>query len=341
MDNQPLEAIEQKPEGTEVDYDAFHRDSRFEYGYCTELLLQLLNGREEFVPTVFKDDLTALGDSLVVSAEEDKVRVHIHTHFPEQVFALCHRYGEFLSLKVENMTVQHTGLSGRIQCSPTKNEGAFAVVAVAYDAAMAELFLEMGADVVIRTDENVSTKDYLDAFSCCGEKHIFVFPNSSDAILSATQAKKLVAHDRVTVIGSRTVAECYAALPAIDFELTDTAAAADAIMEIIHNLQVISIAKRNNSLCYAGKEISRNEYYSFSGKELLHIGKTLQEVASQSICDVVRRQGREIVTVFYGSSVPEGEMEEIVATVEREAFGVEVFTVPTDSLSCLMTVSFE
>ena len=56
---------------------------------------------------------------------------------------------------------------------------------------------------------------------------------------------------------------------------------------------------------------------------------------------MVRRQGREIVTVFYGSSVPEGEMEEIVATVEREAFGVEVFTVPTDSLSCLMTVSFE
>ena len=341
LDNQPLEAIEQKPEGTEVDYDAFHRDSRFEYGYCTELLLQLLNGREEFVPAAFKDDLTALGDSLVVSAEEDKVRVHIHTRFPEQVFALCHRYGEFLSLKVENMTVQHTGLSGRIQCSPTKNEGAFAVVAVAYDAAMAELFLEMGADVVIRTDENVSTKDYLDAFSCCGEKPIFVFPNSSDAILSATQAKKLVAHDRVTVIGSRTVAECYAALPAIDFELTDTAAAADAIMEIIHNLQVISIAKRNNSLCYAGKEISRNEYYSFSGKELLHIGKTLQEVASQSICDVVRRQGREIVSVFYGASGPEGEMEETVATVEREAFGVEVFTVPTDCLSCLMTVSFE
>lgn len=341
LDNQPLEAVEQRAEGATVDYDAFHRDSRFEYGYCTELLLQLLNGREAFLAESFKEALAALGDSLVVSVEGDKVRVHVHTQYPERVFELCHRYGEFLSLKVENMTVQHTGQVSRILCSSVKNEGAFGVVAVAYDPAIQQLFLDMGADVVICAEENVSTKDYLDAFACCEAEHIFVFPNSSDAILSATQAKKMVEKTKVTVLNSRTVAECYAALPAIDFEQTDVEAAADAISGIIHNLYVISIAKRSNSLRYAGKEISRNEYYSFSGKELLHISKNLTDVAVQTICDVTERQGREIVTVFYSPLISDQEMEVMVAAVEQKAPGIEVFTVATDSLPCLMTVSFE
>ncbi|MBQ4611970.1 MAG: DAK2 domain-containing protein [Clostridia bacterium] len=341
LDGEELDNFDSKAETAQIDYDAFDRNSLFTYGYCTELLLQLLNGKERFDYATFRDALASLGDSLVVSAENDKVRVHVHTRSPEEVFALCHRYGEFLTSKIENMTVQHTEQRKRILCSPVKNNGAFAVVAVAYDQTVQQLFADMGADVVICCDENVSTKDYIEAFESCECDNIFVFPNSSDAILSAMQAKKLYQKAKVTVLNSRTIAECYAALPTIAFEETDIEKAADSITEAINNLYVASIAKRKTSLRYAGKDISHNEYYSFSGKELIAIGKKLEDTAVQTIEKIVKQHGKEIVTVFSQPSVSEDTVNAIIDAAKQCGVFAEFFSVRADSLPGLMTISFE
>lgn len=341
LDGEELDGVETSgSETAAVDYDAFNRNSRFEYGYCTELLLQLLDYREPFDSGEFKRELAQLGDSIVVSVEHDKVRVHIHSRYPEKVFALCHRFGEFLSSKIENMTVQHTELTKRIICAEEKNTGAFSVVAVAYDPHIQQMFIDMGADVVIFCEENVSTKDYLDAFAKTGAENIIVFPNSSDAILSAVQAKKMYSDAKVTVLNSRTVAECYAALPTIDFEETDIERAVDSIVGVLGNMYVASITRRNNAISYRDQSISRDEYYSFSGKELIAISRSLEETAVETIHKTVSARQKEIITIFYQPHI-EDTVNAVIESAQESGVGAEFFSVPMDSLSCVMTISFE
>lgn len=341
LKGEDLEASQAVTNTPAVDYDAFDRNSSFPYGYCTELLIQLLSSKEPFSREDLQNGLCAIGDSLVISVNDDKVRIHVHTKFPEQAFALCHKYGEFLSIKVENMTVQHSDTNQAIQCSPYKSDSSFSVVAVAYDTKMQKLFLEMGADVVIYSEENVSTKEYLDAFQMANKENILVFPNGSDAILSAMQAKKLYENGNVTVLNSRSVAECYAALPLIDFEETDTGKVADQISEIISHLYVVSVAKRNNPICYKNETICRDEYYSFSGKELLVIGKTIEETTLETIIRTVKKQDYEIITIFHKQAIPAQQMDALVEAVTSRGIYAEIFTVPTDSLPCELSISFE
>ena len=251
-----------------------------------------------------------------------------------------HTYAAGLSMKIENMTVQHTELSKRIACSPNQNTGAFSVVAVAGDTKVQGLLLEMGADVVICADENVSTKDYLDAFDHCNTEYILVFPNSSDAILSAMQAKKLYKKAKVKVLPSRSVAACYAALPTVDFDRTDVPGVTDSILEVINNLYVVSVAKRNSTLHYKDRDIRRNEFYSFSGKELIAVSKSLEDTALQTIRKVLQRQEREIITVFYRPAV-EKTVHATIEAARQQGILAEFFQVAVESLPGLMTISFE
>ena len=338
LDGEDLDALEESAATKSIDYDAFDEDSCFDYGYCTELLLQLLRSKEPFDAAQFKSQIAALGESLVVSVERDKVRVHIHTRTPETVFALCHKYGEFLSCKIENMTVQHTELNKRIMCSEIKNDSAFAVIAVAHDPHIQKLFLEMGADVAVCAEEGISTKDYLDAFDKSRAEHILVFPNSSDAVLSAIQAKKLYKKAKITVLGSSTIAQCYAALPTVDFEQTDPECVADSVMELISNLYVVSVTQRERPMQYRCRDIRENEYYSFTGKELIAVGQDLHELSVQTICKVIGE--KEIVTIFYQPQLA-GLVDNVITSAKQQGVCAEFFTVCAQNMPCLLTVSFE
>ncbi len=337
------ETLEPAPADTapEVDYDSFHPDSSFPYGYCTELLLQLLNSREAFVRKDFQNQLSQLGDSIVLSQQDDKVRIHIHTRTPEHVFSLCHRYGEFLTMKIENMTVQHTELAQKILCASAKNNSSFAVVAVAYDSSVQKLFVEMGADIAIFSPDGMSTKDYLEAFEKTDKAHILVYPNGSDAMLCAIQAKKLYKKAAVTVVNSRSIAECYASLPTIDFSQNDVSHTADCIAAVISNLYMVSVAKPNDTIHHGGKSIGSNEYYSFSGKELIAINRSLTETVVQTVQTVLSQQNKEIITIFHPRSIRPRQLEEITVAIEQCGIFAEVFTVAVDSLPCALSISFE
>ena len=342
LDGEALEDMSEGEATEAVNYDAFNRDSEFTYGYCTELLLQLLNGRQDYNPDTFKAELLPLGDSLVLSGEGDKVRLHIHTHHPEQVFAIAHKYGEFLTCKIENMTVQHTETEApqRIRCAKEKSGAAFAVIAVAGDPKLQELFLEMGADVALCCPDKVSTKDYLEAIEISGAENVLVFPNSTDARLSAMQAKKLCKNVKVSVLDSRTVAECYAALPTIDYEQTDPEIVADGITEVLSNLYVASVARGSDGVHYKDMEIGNDAYYAFSGKELLVIAGKPEVAAAQTIVQQTRLLGSEIITVFYRSGL-EATAKASIEEAKKSGLFAEFFTVAVESLPCLMTLSFE
>lgn len=340
LDGEKLERLDVKMDTQTVDYDAYNRNSSFVLGYCTELLLQLLNDKENFEYLEFKNTLLKFGDSLVVSVEGDKVRIHIHTLYPEKVFDFCHKYGEFLSSKIENMTVQHTELAKRIMCSEIKSSGVFSVIAVASDVEIQNLFINMGADAVILCEENVSTKDYLDAFEKCDRDNILVFPNSSDAILSAMQAKKLYQKAKIVVLNSHTMAECYVSLPMVDFEEKNIEKVVDDITEIINRVYVVSITKGNDAVYYNDKEVECNEYYSFSGKELIAINKSLLETTLQTINKIVEQQEKEIITVFYHPCI-EKSVNDIIDAAKQCNINVEFTTVLVENLQYIMTISFE
>ena len=331
-DIEQSEAITQQ--APQVDYSAYNPDSVFEFGYCTEMLIQLLNAKTTFDYEDFKLRLNELGNSVVTTFDSDKLKVHIHSHNPGQVLNYCQQFGEFLTLKIENMTVQHTDLTKNILCSDVKNDGAFAVVAVAYDRAMQKLFLEMGADVVIYSEDGVSTKDYVEAFKKANAEEIIVFPNGNDAILSAEQAKGLFTKANIHVLNTKDIAECYSSLPIIDFTETNVLSVIDDITETISNIHVVSFIKRI-------VEESEPACYALHRKEILKIGSTLDETVMHAVKTTLEDLGKDIVTIFYDNTLSEEYIESLVEKIEALGFCVDVYTVPTQALACALTISFE
>ena len=238
------------------------------------------------------------------------------------------------------MTVQHTGLSKRILCSEEASHSTFSVIAVAEDVSIQKMFVDMGADVSILAPDTVSTKDYLDAFAQCHSDRIFVFPNSSDGFLSAMQAKSLYSKGEVTVLNSPTIATCYAALPIIDFEEQDPEVVLDTISQVINDLLVVSLAKRESSIQYKNQSIHGNEFYSYSGKELLAVGNSVEDVAIQTIKRVLRLRENDVITVFYQPRLQEA-VETVISSAKESGIFADFYSVPVDHLPTLLTVSFE
>ena len=314
------------PEGDPdfVDYSLFDRRSDFSLGYCTELLLQLTIPEDEFTYNEFQDHLNTLGESVVSSPEGDKVKVHIHTPTPEAVLAYCHRFGEFLTMKIENMSVQHTGRIEKILCAPTEEDAAVAVVAVAPNQKLQRMLSEMGADAVILSEEAPSSQDFFEAFGRVSAGEILVFPNSSNSILSAMQAGSMYKGARVTVLNCRSVAQCYASLPIIDFADGDIHATVTAIHDTIGHLKEISIAHAVKTVHYGDKTITQNDYFASMGEEVLTVGASFTDVARRTLETVLSEEDRDVITLFYGKNRTEEEAVALAEAAEILSGGAEV-----------------
>ncbi len=325
-----------------VDFGAFNKNSNFEYGYCTEALLQLTVDEEAFDYEAFVQGLQSLGDSLVTSLEGDKVKLHVHTRFPERVLAFCHPYGEFLTLKIENMSVQHTQQSTqKILCSEVDPSSHFAVVAVAPNAMLQGMLLEMGADVVIMSEEAPSSEEFLEAFTCVSTKEILVFPNSSNSILSAMQAGGLYKNAKITVLNCRSIPECYAALAILDFESDDTDRTVADVNETIRNLYEVSVVHATKNIAYGGKTVIKNDYFALSGEEILFSADRFEDVVKQTVQQTLRERDCGVVTLFYGRNVTQERIEALAQTLEQNGCDAEICIHPTQNAIYDLVLSFE
>ena len=341
---EPLSSpAEKTAEGTSdfVDYSLFDRYSDFSLGYCTELLLQLTTAPGEFDYDNFTTHLNTLGESVVSSFEGDKVRVHIHTPTPEVVLTYCHRFGEFLTMKVENMSVQHTGRTEKILCTPAEEDAVLAVVAVAPNQRLQRMFAEMGADAVILSEEAPSSRDFLEAFDRVSAGEILVFPNSSNSILSAMQAGSMYKGAKVTVLNCRSAARCYAALPIIDFADEDIHATVTAIHDTIGHLREISVAHAVKTVRYGDKTIVQNDYFALSGEEVLTVGASFTEVAHHALEAVLSEEDRDVITLFYGKNRTEEEMTALAAAAEALSGGAEIGVISTLDPIYDLVIAFE
>ena len=325
-----------------IDFSSFNRYSNFEYGYCTEAILQLTVDEAEFRPNSFSRQLQKLGESVVTSFEADKVKLHVHTHTPEKVLAFCHRYGEFLTLKIENMSVQHTQTTQKkYLCAKNQEESFFALVAVAPNGMLQTMLSEMGADVVILSEQAPSSQDFIQAFEHITAKEILVFPNSSNSIMSAEQAGNLYDKAHVTVINCRSIAECYSAMAVIEFGESDVGAVVDIVNETIGNIYQVSVARATKNMQFGAQSIVKDEYFSLSGKDVLMTGVNLDVVTLQTVKIVIQDKDCSVINLFYGKNLSEQGAENLAELIRGIVSDVEVCLIPTQDHIYDLIMSFE
>ena len=346
INGESLEVSNEAPTAEVVDYGRFSRESKFEFGYCTEFLLQLTDAAEPFDSDAFRAKLETLGDSIVYSLEGDKVKLHIHSRTPEVILAEAHRYGEFLSLKIENMSVQHTALKsaeGKVVDSHKRPDGTYAVVAVSHSESLTRLFEDMGADVVISLGKSDTpcVQDFIDAYRAAGNERILVFPNNINYVLTADQARELYGEGEVVVLKSRTVADCYSALAFSDFLCEDFDEVVGNASEVIENIYAVRITTAARDAVYGDVELEEGDVIAISGITLLGAGDDVCSVACDVISRVMDEDERDCITVFHSSDLSGDVMNSIKDFVSANYVYTEINFVSADDGGEELLISFE
>ena len=196
-------------------------------GYCTEFILQLM-GNRDFSLKEFKTYLNSVGNSVVAFQSDNIVKVHVHTFTPEDVIAKAHLFGEFLSVKVENMTVMHNETLVSADTDIVTPKKKYGLVAVACGSGIRKMLQDGGCSVVIDGGKsmNPSAQDILEGIKQANAETVFFFPNNKNVFMAARQAKDMCDYCRVVIIGSEDIGQCYHALSLFDDsikpeELTD------------------------------------------------------------------------------------------------------------------------
>lgn len=345
-----------------VNYELFDENSDFSYGYCTEFLLQLTKNKEKFDPDGFKSFIEKTGESVATFFDKSKVKVHVHTGNPALILAEAHRYGEFLFLKIENMSVQHTEISGRkasddeldicgdeneaVVCLPSdRKEAKVGVVVCAPDKKTVELFHSMGADAVIYCPIGISptTKNFADAIAAIGTKDTVIFPNNGNNILPAQKAVDVIDEGaQVYVAPSRSVAECYAALAILDYEGDIEEISRDA-RQAISGLYNVTVMQAVKDATFGDVEVRNGDYLAMYSDDVVAADEEIWELVKRVMDGFVEKEDREpdTVTVFTGKNTPDGLADMICKRVERKYKFTEADIVITDSETYDLILSFE
>ena len=326
------EGMYQALEGREIQYDLsqpktenaanidlFTRDSVLEYGYCTEFLLRLTTAKVD--PDNF--DISRVvsllkqmnGDSIVAYQQDDIVKVHVHTFCPGEILAKMQEFGEFLTVKIENMNLGHTETEKK-ESKPAKD---YAVVAVAQGEGMSALFRQMGADRVVSGGQsaNPSIEDFMEAFRDCNAKNILVLPNNKNIILAANQAAQMYTDATVYVISTKNIAQGYSALSVITPGITDmdalVASAERAAGSVIDG--EITLAVRDAVV--DGQNISVGDYIAISGGSIVSVSDNPEDaVLSMLACADIDLC--EIITLFVGEQVTDEKRAELTEKLKEQ-----------------------
>ena len=294
---------------TNVDASDFGPDSQLVYGYCTEFILQLMNYKtdiEHFDLEGFIAELEAMGDSIVAVKSDSIVKIHVHTFTPEKALALGRRYGEFLTIKIENMSVQHSEVQA---AAPQKEKVKYAFIAVASGQGIVDYFQSIGASAIINGGQtnNPSVDEFLDAFRQFDAEHIIVLPNNSNIIFTANQAAELYKDAPVHVIPTRSIMEGYGALSmanpfydTVEELLDDMAMGSEGV-----TTAYVTTAIRDTHM--DGLEVKKGQYIGLSGKHLVVNGEDKMATA-EALVKKLADPRQEVIMGFYGNGMTADEI---------------------------------
>lgn len=326
---------------TEIDFDKFTEDSVMEFGYCTEILLRLQRSKtnlETFTPQIFVDYLTSIGgDSIVAFVTGTVLKVHVHTMTPWKVLEFAQRYGEFLTVKIENMTLQHNEttvvkkgerLIDDDDLRVEKPRKKFGLVTVATGEGLISAFKECGADVVIDGGQgkNPSADDFMHAFDQTNADHIFVLPNNGNIILAARQAAELYDKSDIIIIESKNIGQAYSALTLLDYSEDDAEKIAQKLREDMSDVSTGMITCSVRDAHLNGVDISSGDYIGFTDKTML-VSEKKKEDAFKGLAEKMKVGEHEFCIAVFGKEANEDERNEAESYISKNYPMVEFYSI--------------
>ena len=301
-----------------ADFSLFTSDSQMVYGYCTEVIIRLQNSKvdvENFsVDTLISKLKEYDCDSIVCYKFDDAVKLHTHTFTPGVVLNECQKYGEFLQLKIENMTLQHTETEEKL---PPKKVG---VVAVVNGSGLKDLFTELDADVVIDGGQtlNPSAGDFIKAFDSVNAENIIVLPDNSNIYLSAKQAEEMYTKKSVRVVPVKTMQEGYVALSVINPDGDDIDMQISDIKSAIEYVDSIEVTYAVRDAVIGDKSVKKGEFMAIFGGKLLAVDSDKIDTALSAINKLNGDDEKEICTVFFGKNLSQDEIDRFTESMEEQ-----------------------
>lgn len=258
-----------------IDLSLFNENSVLEYGYCTEFLLQLQSSKTHittFNINTITDFLNTVGDSVVAFKEGTIIKVHVHTMTPGKVLDFCQNYGEFLTLKIENMTIQHNEINTEKKFTPISHmpHKKYGIVCVAFGKGIVKTFQELGVDRIIDGGQcmNPSTSDFINTFNEINADNIIVFPNNSNIILTAQQARDIYDKSNIVIIPTKSIGEGYAAISMLDTSSDDIKSIVDDTMYNIENVKTGMVSKATKDTNINNIDITKDSYIGFDDDKI-------------------------------------------------------------------------
>ena len=299
--------LESAGEGTAVKEAADFSDFNTEditFTYCTEFIIDRENDKN---PEDLRAFLSQLGDSLVLVDDDEIIKVHVHTNDPGKALSEALTYGSFVTVKIENMRLQHTEkvmTESEKEPKIAEPEKAMGVVSVCAGAGLADVFLNLGVDQIISGGQtmNPSTQDILEAVNRVPAETVFVLPNNKNIIMAAEQVDALTPK-HVVVIPSKTVPQGVTAMLGFNPE-GSVEENTDALTEALGAVDTMQITYAARNSDFDGYDIHEGDYLALYGSQLFGTSRDIK-VLLKSLAEKVRDEGKEYVTIYYGEDVKE------------------------------------
>ncbi len=331
-------AAPERKTGAGSSYEA-QANAEIRFGYCTEFIILLNKPFNVKTEKDFKSFLESIGDSIVCVADDDVVKVHVHTNDPGMAIQRALKYGALSNMKIDNMRLEHqeklfkmsesgkaevkaveaTGVAGQPETSPAEPQmphKEVGFIAVSVGEGVNEIFRSLGVDYIIEGGQtmNPSTADILDAVEKVNADTVFILPNNKNIILAANQAAELMTDKNLLVIPTKTIPQGITAVinfvPDISVDENE-----QTMLEEIGNVKTGQVTYAVRDTVIDGKEIRKDDYMGIGDAGILAVGQDMAKVTEEMVAAMVDEDS-ELISIYYGSDVDETAAEELRDTLE-------------------------
>ena len=310
-------------------------EAEIKFGYCTEFIIVLNNPLSDKEELKYKAFLESIGDSIVVVADDEIVKTHVHTNDPRLALHEASKHGSLSRIKIDNMREEHQEKLIKESEKLAKEQAAeeqkakepekeMGFVSVSIGEGMNEVFKGLGVDYIIEGGQtmNPSTEDMLNAIEKVNAKSVFILPNNKNIIMAANQAVSLVEDKQIIVIPTKTIPQGITALVNYipDHSVEENK---EQMMAEIENVKTgqVTYAVRDTEI--DGKTIKQDDYMGIGDKSILAVGKDLKQTTLEMV-DAMVDEDSAIVSIYFGSESSEEKAEEIASAIEEKYPDVEV-----------------
>ncbi len=295
-----------------VDESLFNENSVFEDGYCLTFLLQLMKGaqyNQKFKLNQFIDDLSALGNSIVAVQNDSRVKVHVHSLKPHRIIRAAQEYGEFISMKIDNMQIQHNE-HDTVVVKKTEHKP-ISIVAVTNGAGMKKTFTDLGCDCVLEggATMNTSSREFLEAFKKLDCDRIVVLPNNKNIRLAAEQATKLYEGVPVTVLPTVSTVQGYYTIAMDMPDSSDIEARIQSMENGMNALQTVAVTRATRDYQANGVSCREGEVIGLLNGEVVTAGGNFPDAIMEAMQQIDGIDEKENVMIFVGCDV-EGDLRD-------------------------------